>query len=212
MAPRRYLYHVTPTRNLDTIMETGLRPMAGTWHDREWAARVWLATGLTAAYWVADGFLFNSRHGVAGDISDYTSPAKGYAWVRRDGKHVLWQMDTFSIITIVRPAVVFPDDMPNYQMRRRHRLATVWTPDVVSPSAIIDVHPIVGGHSNEFYRSAVYRRFWGDTPATARKRLEAKPPSYLPVLTKKGKLVGVKRNPKASSGRLRKRRKPTRER
>lgn len=167
MAPRRYLYHVTPTRNLDSIMENGLQPMAGVWSEWRqeiaWPARVWLTTGLTAAYWVAYGFLINSRHGVAGDVSDYRSPAKGYAWVRRDGKHVLWQMDTFSIITIVRPATVRPDDMPNYEHPRRHRLATVWTPDIVPPSAVVDVRPIVSGCSNEFYWSAVYRRFCGDS-------------------------------------------------
>jgi hypothetical protein len=60
IVPRRY-YHVTPARNRATILKYGIVPRAGRWlpetgtgEPHEWSPRVFLATGLMAAYEVPE--------------------------------------------------------------------------------------------------------------------------------------------------------------
>jgi hypothetical protein len=232
---RHYLYHVTPTRNVESIRANGLEPRAGEWRNQVWQPRVWLATGINAAYMLVEIFMFEGRYDcwlfpgsndstenhywkkigkdgeetglkVTGDLAtkDWFSLRAGEDWKFVKG-------ETLSIVTLERakiPGRIHPNDLGEFHYRgtaRKRQLATVWTTDRIPPEAIVDVKEV----DQDYFRSAPYRRYVGDTPATARERKERTPRAYLPVVSKKGILLGVKRNKKVGLRRKWSGRKPS---
>jgi len=181
---RRYLYHVTPTRNVTSILKTGLEPRAGTWRGLEWPARVWLATGKDAAYMTADIFLFEWRYDcgfrtpIQSRPADYwwtiEGKAGGYWWIHygfkdwwiptdNKGRWRLVRGGTLSIVVIDRtkiPGAIHPNDQRDFHQMgtaRKRQLATVWTADPIPPGAIIRVAEV----DQSYLISPAFRRYAG---------------------------------------------------
>jgi hypothetical protein len=219
---RRYLYHVTPTRNVGSILRTGLEPRAGEWRSQKWPPRVWLATGVNAAYMLAEIFMFEGRYDCWLSPNSKDSTENHY-WkkIGKDGEETGlkvtgdpatkqwlplragedWKFvrgETLSIVILERTKIdaqIHPNDLGDFHYRctaRKRQLATVWTGDPIPPEAIVDIRQA----DMDYLKSAPYRRYVGDTPATARERAERTPRPYLPVISKKGIVVGIKRNKK----------------
>jgi hypothetical protein len=183
---RTSLYHITPTRNLESILATGLEPRAGRWADHEWPARVWLTNSRNSAIWIASAFLIQRKF----DGIDYGSVDPSPIWDR-----------SLSILRITR----FPVNQNDHRVFRGHILAnklmraTLWTAEHIDPSVIISHEKII---PDVHFQDASYRRYIGQPAAVARQRLEESEPLYLPIYGKvrksgKQQLLGVKRNPHA---------------
>jgi hypothetical protein len=160
---RRY-YHVTPARNRATILKYGIVPRAGRWlatledeYPHEWSARVFLATSLMAAYEVAHDFRWEGHHGLN----------KGFLAELYDLPDTKPQMLIIVLDRNKIPGLLhrFPDVpvYPGLGVRgRRRRLGTLWTAEVIRPSAIIDVVDVPS--EDDLLSSAAFRRWIGADP------------------------------------------------
>jgi len=223
---RTNLYHVTPTRNVESILRTGLEPRAGEWRNLVWPQRVWLCTGIDASYMLVEIFMFEGRHDCwlspnSRDRSEHnywkkigkdgeetglksTGDPTTKDWFRPLGAGEKWQFvkgDTLSIVTLERariPGRIHPNDLGEFHYRstaRKRQLATVWTADPIPPEAIVDVREA----DLDYLLSPPYRRYAGSDLAgnTDRRRADA-PSPYVPIFSKKGMFLGIKRNKEAS--------------
>jgi hypothetical protein len=134
---RRFLYHITPTRNLPSILQNGLEPHAGGYGDYEWSERVWLCTNLDAI--LREGLIMQAFRPRKDENHPFDDPlAAGWP----DG----WPLDPpidLSIVVVDRSMVkTHANDAPlAAQMRlvtdsRMHE-ASVWTANPIPPSALI---------------------------------------------------------------------------
>ena len=193
--PRQYLYHVTPTRNLKSILANGLEPRAGTWRGLEWEPRIWLATSHDAAYMTADIFLFEWRYG-CGYHDPGAEPhswkiegrAGGYWWTHTGDKRTWvpaatrgeWQFvrgDTLSIIRIDRAKITgtVHSDLGDFHKRstaRKRHLATVWIADPIAADTIVDATEL----DQSYLISPAFRRYAGSNIRGIRSRFSRQSP------------------------------------
>jgi hypothetical protein len=217
---RQYLYHVTPTRNVESILRIGLEPRPGEWRTQKWPQRVWLCTGIDASYMLVEIFMFEGRYNcwlspnskdrsenhywkkIGNDGKETGLKSTGDPWSRPLAAGEKWQVvkgDTLSIITLKRAKIagqIHPNDLADFHYRstaRKRQLATVWTADPIPPDPIVDVREA----DLDYLLSPAYRRYAGGDLAgnTNRRRADA-PSSYVPVFSKKGVFLGIKRNKK----------------
>ncbi len=161
---KRPLYHVTPTRNVASILERGLEPRGSKgWQDGSgefgggsghiYPPRVWLCRSLDGAYWTGQTFLMDVpkyqctfRPPIVRHDNEYFWTDGRYwrssepQWLSPQGAPTGWRLvrnDTLSIV-VIRPSFkLYPDNTRSLRLRLLQN--AVWTDRIIEPSNIICV-------------------------------------------------------------------------